>query len=114
MGKVYLGVLLFLRGGGGSYGKRDIFSIVILRSACNYLVQKPHLNPAGHNIQFSEPVVLLIVPLGHTSGASIPTLGHLNPGSQSLQSLNPSLSAYVPLAQRKYVDKPSVGQWVPF
>ena len=61
-------------------------------------------------MQFKEPVVLLIVPLGQTSGASIPTLGHLNPGSHSLQSLNPSMLAYVPLAQRTYVDRPLVGQ----
>ena len=56
---------------------------------------------------------MLYVPLGHTSGASIPTLGHLKPGSQSLQSVRFSASEYVPLAQRMYVPSPFVGQYAP-
>ena len=51
-----------------------------------------YLWPSGHKIQYRAPVVLLYVPLAHSSGASIPTLGHWKPAGHTLQSLRLSAS----------------------
>ena len=87
--------------------------MMILAPGAGIKSKPSHLCPTGHKTQSLDPVALLYVPFGHTSGASIPTLGHLKPASHSLQSFCPSMSEYVPLAHSIYVDNPSVGQWAP-
>ena len=91
----------------------NIADSIIETELRNWEWNSPYLCPAGHKTQWRNPVALLYVPSGHTSGVSIPTLGHLKPASHSLQSLCPFMSEYVPLAHSTYVDNPSVGQWAP-